>query len=450
MLRVGLFTAITERRVAETNLEMKKKKNNILIITDMFPPLSTVGVMRTTKFIRYLPDFGWNPVVLTCRHPNDRQDALDFETEQGLPEGLEIHRTFCPTLFEVYNLLGKELKQGTFRHSNWISYSAVRSMLIPDPYIGWYFSAVRQAFRIMRAENISAVYTTSPRETSHLIGRSLKRKFGCVWVTDFRDPWMEKLSRPKKLWFLNRLEESMEKSVLMESDQILVAWKGIADGFLKKNPGLSHKVKIITNGFDEEDFADLLPHKLDQFTLLFTGSMYRELTPEPLFDGFKLAIDQFKEVKDKIKIKLVGRQDSYVYELIRARKLVKYVELIPQMPHKKALSYLIGVPLLVLIIPEGENKCIPNKTFEYLRAGKNLLIIGAQNNDVVPLIKCIDDINFISTRNPTEIATFIYKQYQIWMRTGEPNRVPSEGLLRFERRYLTHKLASILNELVKY
>ena len=45
----------------------------VLIIAYDFPPLRTSGVYRPLKFAKYLPEFGWRPIILTVSNYGDAQ-----------------------------------------------------------------------------------------------------------------------------------------------------------------------------------------------------------------------------------------------------------------------------------------------------------------------------------------------------------------------------------------
>ena len=52
----------------------RKPMRSVLMISQKFPPFSGVDVMRVSKFVRYLPEFGWRPIVFTCKISEDELD----------------------------------------------------------------------------------------------------------------------------------------------------------------------------------------------------------------------------------------------------------------------------------------------------------------------------------------------------------------------------------------
>ena len=112
----------------------------VLMITQKFPPFNGVGVLRVTKFIKYIQDFGWRPVILTCKREENHLDAVDEKLLYGVPEDLNIHRVNAPSLYDVYRLVGGRAKQGSFSLSKNPLASLLRSLFVPDQYVAWYFT----------------------------------------------------------------------------------------------------------------------------------------------------------------------------------------------------------------------------------------------------------------------------------------------------------------------
>jgi hypothetical protein len=55
----------------------------VLLMTYEFPPAGGGGIQRGAKFARYLPEFGWTPVVITSAPIRGRT------RDDSLLEGLE-------------------------------------------------------------------------------------------------------------------------------------------------------------------------------------------------------------------------------------------------------------------------------------------------------------------------------------------------------------------------
>ena len=101
----------------------------VLIFSYYFPPKGLSGVQRTTKFVKYLPEFNWSPTVITTG------DIAYFAHDYSLLEDLKNEN------IRVVRVNGKEInsilkKKGTMKMPREIFrkiYSYINSWFyIPD------------------------------------------------------------------------------------------------------------------------------------------------------------------------------------------------------------------------------------------------------------------------------------------------------------------------------
>jgi len=148
-----------------------------LIITYYWPPAGGAGVQRALKFVKYLPQFGWEPVVLTVENPDSPVE--DESLLADIPEGTKIYKTKSLEPFELYKkftgknpdskipndvLVSKKNLSTKEKIANWIRLN----VFIPDAKIGWKHYAVKEGLKIIEKENIDLIFTTSPTEIEEL------------------------------------------------------------------------------------------------------------------------------------------------------------------------------------------------------------------------------------------------------------------------------------------
>lgn len=75
----------------------------VLIVAYFFPPVSNMGSHRILRFVRHLPEFGWEPVVLTGATPGWRQ--TDERLLARLPADVAVHRARGIDLTELWKKL---------------------------------------------------------------------------------------------------------------------------------------------------------------------------------------------------------------------------------------------------------------------------------------------------------------------------------------------------------
>ena len=148
----------------------------ILIITYYWPPSGGAGVQRWLKFSKYLPEFGYTPIILTVDEKMASYAQLDHSLLQEVSPGLQVHKT---RTFEPYNLYRKlsnkkEIPYGGFSNQKKITLFERLSRLVrgnlflPDPRKGWNRYALKKALELIKTEQIDVVITSGPPHSTHL------------------------------------------------------------------------------------------------------------------------------------------------------------------------------------------------------------------------------------------------------------------------------------------
>ena len=238
----------------------------ILIITYYWPPSGGAGVQRWLKFSKYLPEFGYTPIILTVDEKEASYAQLDYSLLQEVDPALQVHKT---RTFEPYNLYRKlskkkEIPYGGFSNQKKITLferfsRMIRgNLFVPDPRRGWNRYALKKALDLISSEQIDVVVTSGPPHSTHLIGNRIKERTGIRWIADFRDPWTD-IYYYKELyhaglatWF----DKQLEKKVLSHADKIITVSEEVGKLLLKKIPGTGEKIVVIPNGYDEADFEN--------------------------------------------------------------------------------------------------------------------------------------------------------------------------------------------------
>ena len=240
----------------------------VLVISYYFPPSGGPGVQRMLKFVKYLPDFGWQPTVLTVRADHASYPDLDATLEAEIPASVEVVKTRSWDPYALYaRLQGKsrteavgvgfvkdEAEGWMQRLAKWMR----ANLFLPDARVGWVPFALHAAKRMMEQEPFDVVITSGPPHSTHLVGRALKRRFGCRWVVDMRDPWTD-ISYYKELPHTPpalRMDAALERSVLSRADAVISVSEGVGDLLKAKAP--LHQYETLPNGYDPADIEYLI------------------------------------------------------------------------------------------------------------------------------------------------------------------------------------------------
>jgi glycosyltransferase involved in cell wall biosynthesis len=423
----------------------------ILIITYYWPPSGGAGVQRWLKFSKYLPEFGYQPIVLTVDEEHASYAQLDYSLLQEISPELSVHKT---KTFEPYNLYRKltnkkEIPYGGFSNQKRVTFFEkltrfIRgNLFIPDPRKGWNRYALKKAFELIQSQKIEVVITSGPPHSTHLIGRKLKERTGIRWIADFRDPWTD-IYYYKSLYhskLATRFDQYLEKSVLTGADKIITVSEEVGKLLLKKIPGHEEKIAVIPNGYDEDDFVSVEPVQNKAFTIVYTGT----LSVSYRIDQFIEAVYQLPDrIKEQLKIRFVGNVPDEIIHLFHQKNLGALVEVLGYIPHQQAIRQMTGASLLLMAIPDSpDNKgIVTGKFFEYLAAKKPILAIGPPGGDVDRMVQKCKAGKLFSYDETEKMGQFILEIFEREQKGLIGNE--TTGTEEYTRRNLTRELTGNL------
>jgi glycosyltransferase involved in cell wall biosynthesis len=410
----------------------------VLVIAYYFPPLGGAGVQRTLKFVKYLPDYGWLPHVLTVQ---DNASLQDSSLTAEIPAEIPITRT--PILRLPPRL--------PWRLRNFIS----RWFLIVDEQLGWLPYAVSAGQRIIaESGNIQVIYSSSSPYTAHLIARHLHRRKQLPWVADFRDPWIENPYIKFPTSFHRRMNEHLEQSIYTEANRVILNTDVSRRRYIQKYSDLpATKFIAIPNGYDQAD-SPLIRHEAQEdsiFTITHLGSLYQKTRSSEYFlRALHEAFQAGKLLPDKVRVRFIGTIDKETKNFVRQLKLSSCVELLGYLPHRQALNYLFDANLLLLIpsYGKGGDLFVPAKIFEYLATTIPILCL-AEPGACADLILQARAGWVVSPTAISEIAVQLVRIYQQWEAGNLIINPDRDMIASFERRKLTGQLANLLTEICK-
>jgi glycosyltransferase involved in cell wall biosynthesis len=446
----------------------------LLILAYRFPPQGGGGVQRTLKVVKYLPRFGWWPVVHTVKNPfwPLRDQTLLAE----IPAGVRVYRTRTFEFERLEQWLGRSLRggggelralatgqtrapatqrarqgRGLGRRLRELAHS---NLLLPDPQIAWVPAALVKSLYIARHAQAQAIYTSSPPNSVQLLGLLLKRLLHRPWVADFRDPWTEGVRRKeayrKHLW-RGRLEERWERAVVSEADHVIVSTDETKEQFLAKHPGLGPKLTVLTNGFDSGDFAHLSPQKRllreGQFHLTLTGNVETMFDAIPFFRAIQDALAEHPEMRSHLRVNFIGTKRGKYDDWIRENGLTPYIDYVAYVPHAECLQYLTESDVLFLCqipVHASAGVKLPGKLFEYLPMRKPVLALTIPGETAHILERAGLGV-VVDPHDIPAIKDALIALYRQW-RQGRWQLVPDEAFIGgFDRAQTTGQLSKILD-----
>lgn len=436
---------------------MEQKK--ILIITYYWPPAGGPGVQRWLKFAKYLPDFGWKPIIYTPENPS--YPLLDETLMKDVPENIEMVRTkiWEPyQLAEKLNKSNKKFKAGQFdvgKNQSWKSRLSIwvrGNFFIPDARVFWVKPSVKFLEKYLKENKIDTIVTSGPPHSLHLIGLGLKNKIPDLkWVADFRDPWTE-ISYYKHLKLTkssDKKHRQLESAVFKNADITLATSYTDAENFRKAGAN----AVCITNGFDESDSGKKAEEQNSEktnlqigqaFTLSYIGVLEQLRNPENLWKALDELVKENAEFAADFKLKFVGRIDDKILHSIENSSLKNHILNLGYLAHGKAIEEMQNSDLLLITnFPNESSKgIIPGKIFEYLASGKQILSFGPDKADVSKILEETQAGKHFSYQDTEAVKSFILEKFNLWKNGSLLEN--TQHIEQFSRKNLTQQLTEVL------
>lgn len=429
----------------------------VLIITYYWPPSGGGGVQRWLKFVKYLRDFGWEPIIYTPENPEAPQ--TDESLLKEIPADVKVLKTRVWEPYQLYKrftgrktedkiqtaFLSEKKNPGLAEKlSIWIR----GNLFIPDARRFWIKPSVIFLSKYLQENRVDAIVSTGPPHSMHLIGLKLFERFETPWLADFRDPWtnIDYYHDLKLTARADRKHHRLEEKVLKTASAVTVVSPGMQAEFEAIVP---RNYKVITNGFDAADFPDIIKSdvKSEKFSLAHIGSLVKTRNPEELWKALSLLIKSEQDFFADLEIRLIGKTDFFVKQSLETFGLQQFVTEIDYLPHNQVIQEQLKATVLLLLINRTPNAhlILTGKLFEYLGSARPILCIGPAKGDAAKMIQDAGAGLVADFGDHEKLAKHILGFYISWKK-GE-NMTKTIDNSRFERRNLTATMAKQLNRI---
>jgi glycosyltransferase involved in cell wall biosynthesis len=417
----------------------------VLIITYYWPPSGGSGVQRWLKFVKYLPQFEWTPYVFTPENPSFAQ--RDESLLKDVPAEAEVIQF---PIWEPYGLAGrkaghqvaaKEKQSWLGKITTWMR----GNLIYPDPRVFWVRPSVKFLNDFILENKIFTVITTGPPHSMHLIGYRLKKKNSTLrWIADFRDPWSEwgLLDSLRATAVSKSIHRWLERKVLTSADHVVT----ITPFYVRQFERLSgRKVKLLSNGFDETDFAGFSLKRPEVFTIRHIGTVNEKCNPCPFMEAFVDWYQANPALKNKVVIEFVGDVypgfKKFVADNAVMQSVTRFVE---PVPHGQLMEIYATSSLLLLVLHgyKDAEGYMPGKLFEYMATGLPILGVGPVNGDAAEALKISGAGEMIKADDPERIINLLDTLYRQWVE-GRSSEVNS-NISKYSRKAITEALTHLL------
>lgn len=418
----------------------------ILIIYPHFPPSNLAGVHRPRLFAQQLPDFGWEPVILTVDEKY-YEEELDWNLHKILPEGLRIEKV---TAFKI-----------------------TRPRLIGDIGLRAFFQLYRKAKQLIKTEKFHFLYIPIPSFYCALLGRMLNKSTGIKYGIDYIDPWVHDFPGSDKLfsrhWISKKVAGFLEPIAVKKASLITGVAEGYFEGVLNRNPHL-YKQSVfgaMPYGGEQNDH-DMVPgmgvepylfkKNKDKIQMVYAGAMLPKAY-KPLEGIFK-SITINKQILENVEFHFIGTgskandETSYNIKPL-AEKYGIYNTIIFEYP--KRIPYLDVIVHLnladgVFILGTTEPHYTPSKAYQAVLSGKPILAVLHKESTAVKVLSgsgagMVLDFNGEEDIYKVEscFVSFL-SNYMNWMKSYKPEQIKKIVFEVYSARKGTEKLSNLLNK----
>jgi glycosyltransferase involved in cell wall biosynthesis len=408
-----------------------RSPRKVLVVTYFFPPLGGAGVQRMLKFVKYLPEHGFQPIVLTTRSQD--YPAKDPSLLADVPNRTTINRARDPALLRWartgFDYLDRPLLRAL---SGW-----------PDEATAWIPAATICALRSVRRHRPSVILSSAPPFSAHLVAWLTARATGLPWVADFRD---EFTANPRAEWrtdFVQRLNAFVERRVVPGATRVVTA----ADYFVISGVAAdSGRRATITNGVDPADLNGPSEQRDSQrFRLSFVGTLYGDLDIAPVTRALRRLAAQGAINPSRCEVRVVG--SMWLEEKPDAGEIP--VTETGYVSHRDALAQMRDATVLLFYVP-ASSPAPSGKIFEYLACERPVLCIARRDNLAYHLVEEWAAGLAAQPSDDVAIEAAIAELYARWEagKLAVPRDVRRRVLERYSRRKLTGELVDVLEEAV--
>ena len=453
----------------------------LLVIAYYFPPLGGVGVQRTLKYVRYLPQSGWQPIVITPAKP--AYTVRDAALLDELPPDLQVERTGSFEPARLPNAIAAFLAHKRSRSGSsadgtagpagtglaakllfkaMVVWNRVWGLLLfPDAAVGWVGPAVTRGIAINELTPVDAVYSTSAPISCHVIAARLAARTGLPWIADFRDPWIgNAFATPPRGWHAVQ-QRRIERRIVEGADRLIYPTDGVKEAYAARYPNAAAKMLVIPNGYDRADLpaaeeraaaaragrSSNGPTGDRPFRLVYTGSLYGEHELEIFAAGLEIMVGRRPEWRDRLEVEFVGWLSAHNRTLAggyaRPDRLGSMLRFSGFVPHADAMRKAAAADALLQLIAgdPGKGEIQGGKLMEYLGYDRQILAVVPEGSarDILREL----DWGIVADPTPEGVASGLE---QLLSSPPPARRADPEG--RYDRANLAARLAGYLDSVV--
>lgn len=420
----------------------------VLIISYYFPPDPSIGSLRSGGLAKYLPSFGWEPIILTKKIPHN-SDCRIITTQYSIYDSIasfkkKIGMSPETSVSNVLNFSKKGLHNKLFK----MLYFVPEVLAYPDPQKDWYDSALNVACSFLDHEKVDAIISSSYPVTSHIIAHDLNIKYNIPWIADFRDLWTQ--NHYYHYSYIRRFfERRLEVKSMASAEYFTTVSQDLAAELKKIHSNI--RVFSIPNGFDLDEINNLETNLTYKFTITYTGNLYLgKRDPVKLFQALSELFAENTLDPQKVEVRFYGKQANWMSNEIKKYNLERVVIYCGSVSRDVALLKQRESQILLLLLWDhpSETGVYTGKVFEYLASKRPILAIGGPKGVVNELLEETEAGYFVSSvEDIKDIIIKYYTEYKLNGRVSYKGNI--SNIEKYSQKEMARRFAEVLDNSIK-
>lgn len=274
------------------------------------------------------------------------------------------------------------------------------------------------------------VIATGPSWSTYEFGHHISRKWNASFFLDYRDPWTiaipevglymithlgGPISGTLRRWRMRKAEKSFTSNatgitaatpLVLRNAQVVIGDK----------PAL-----VVLNGFETPPQIGQLA-KDTLFSMVYTGSMYREQEWDIVRSGLELFLQQRPDLAPHFRLTIAGPHidaDKALVQLGRWMNSTPWITPLKRIDRTSSIRLQVNSDLLLHVGFKGKRGLFPIKFIEYLSAGPPIVQVSTGHDMVEDTLERTGAGSVVST--PESLAALLAEHMDAWL-AGHPIR----------------------------
>lgn len=456
-----------------------------MIVAAEFPPLKTIGRIRTVKFLEHLRRHGWRSIVVTLE-PGGHEVHFDPSLIAEIPGDTEVFRVPLVTFDERITRFAKRLlgrstalsdthayalpptgdarpPRGAAAHA--IPEATVLQRLqlmikqwirvgldVPDNYLPWALASITGVRELCRRHKVDVIFTTLPPFSAAFVGYKLTKETGIPWIADYRDLWYGDVLREWLPRWRQRFELVLEKRILKRAAAVVTVSEQKTDYMRRMHPRIPARWETLTNGYDTEIYAVRARTRGfndGRIEFLYTGRLFKNRRGYAFAEALGRLKRDRPDLVRPVRVRMLGGVSPEIAgrygEIITEYSLQEHFSFAGDVGYAEAMDAQVNCDYLLLIVDTGETSdgVIPGKLFEYVAARRPIFALcdpGATQQ--------IIERGSLGTVVNAEDVDACERQLRDVLSRPVPSSLSADDayLAQFDRKNITARLARLLDE----